>query len=66
MGKKEICGTENQICRNIVGSPQKPEEKPLSDRYKNRDSDSMTGKEHGQSQKYSSAEKNAGCNNDRS
>ena len=29
MGKKKINGTEEKICRDIVGSPQEPEKKPL-------------------------------------
>ena len=66
MGKKEICGTEKQVCWDVIGGPKKPEEKPLSHRYKDRNSDSMAGKEHGQSQKYSSAVENAGNDNDRS
>ena len=66
MGKKEICGTEKKICRYIVGGPQEPEKEPLPHGYKNRDLNSMAGKEQGQGQKNSGAEKNTGNNNDRS
>ncbi len=66
MGKKEICGTEEKICRYIVGSPQEPEQEPLSQRNKEGNSKPVAGKEKSQRQKNSSTEKDAGKNNNRS